>query len=136
MKTLFLLLISCFFLFSISLIAQSPTTWRGPDQSGIYNESNLPDKWPEAGPEMLWDFDGLGEGYSSPAFANNHIYISGMEGSTGYVYSISQEGQLIWKISVWKGILYKLSRKPCNSRCCWRSLIHIKWHGRPGLFER
>lgn len=97
MKILFLLLISHFFLFSISLFAQAPTTWRGPDQSGIYNESNLPDKWPEAGPEMLWDFDGLGEGYSSPAFANNHIYISGMEGSTGYVYSISQEGQLIWK---------------------------------------
>ncbi len=80
-----------------SVFSQEPTKWRGPNQSGIYNETNLLDKWPESGPEILWHYNELGEGYSSPAFANGRIYVSGMEGSTGYIYTITKDGSLMWK---------------------------------------
>ena len=91
--------ISFFIMIGCSLIAicQPATTWRGPNQSGVYEESGLLDQWPSSGPEILWSFDKLGIGYSSPAIVNGTIYVSGMEGSTGYIYALSSAGQLNWK---------------------------------------
>jgi outer membrane protein assembly factor BamB len=82
--------------------SQPSTTWRGPGQSGVYSDKNLLESWPAPGPEILWTFDGLGEGYSSPAFAHGKIYLSGMEGSTGFIYCLSTEGKLLWKASYGK----------------------------------
>ncbi|MCG8306543.1 MAG: PQQ-like beta-propeller repeat protein [Cytophagales bacterium] len=97
MKTYFFI-IAIFFFSGLNIVfAQTATTWRGPNQSGVYEEYGLLDKWPSSGPEILWSFDGLGDGYSSPAFANNLIYLSGMEGSTGYIYALSESGKLQWK---------------------------------------
>lgn len=77
--------------------AQDITRWRGDDQSGYYPDKGLLKVWPAGGPEILWHFDGLGEGYSSPAFAHDRIYLSGMEGETGYIYALDNSGSLIWK---------------------------------------
>ena len=95
MKTVF----SLAFLLIIlqSGLSQTPTKWRGPNQNGVYDETGLLDKWPSSGPEVLWSFDDLGIGFSSPSFANNTIYISGMEGSIGYIYALNENGQLKWK---------------------------------------
>ncbi len=96
MKFRFLILLFLFFT-SASVFSQEPTKWRGPQRNGIYDEVNLLQSWPKNGPEVLWDFDGLGVGYSSPAFANNKIYVSGMEGTMGYIYALTEDGKLIWK---------------------------------------
>ena len=95
MKAFFLSIIA--YSLSFSVFCQMPTTWRGPNQSGVYEEQDLLNRWPTSGPEIDWNFDGLGVGYSSPTFANNAIYVSGMEGSTGYIYVLSMSGQLKWK---------------------------------------
>lgn len=77
--------------------AQEPTRWRGPEANGNYRETGLLKSWPQNGPQILWTYDTLGEGFNSPSFANNMIYIGGMEGTTGYVYALSEDGKLIWK---------------------------------------
>ena len=41
--------------------------WRGPERTGIYEETDLLDEWPENGPELLWQLEGLGGGYSTPS---------------------------------------------------------------------
>jgi outer membrane protein assembly factor BamB len=46
---------------------------------------------------MLWHFDELGKGHSSPVFANNRIYITGMLDKTGYVFVLSMDGKLLSK---------------------------------------
>ena len=84
--------------FASTLFAQTPTVWRG-DGSGIYNETGLLKQWPEGGPEILWTFEGLGKGHSSPVFANGKIYISGTVGEEGFVFVLSEEGKLLWKVS-------------------------------------
>jgi len=93
-----------FSIFVISLLlipnvteAQTPTRWRGAQQNGYYPDKNLSKEWPSNGPRVLWHFDELGEGFSSPAFANNKIYVSGMEGTTGIIYALDQAGSLVWK---------------------------------------
>jgi outer membrane protein assembly factor BamB len=92
--------ISLFILFAFSgltLFSQTTTKWRGPNGNGVYDESGLLKQWPASGPEIIWHFDGLGEGHSSPAFANDMIYLSGMEETTGYIYALSTFGGLKWK---------------------------------------
>ena len=81
--------------------SQEPTRWRGGD-NGTYHESGLMKKWPANGPEILWSFGELGEGHSSPVFANNQIYISTMIDGDGYIYVLSQDGKLKWKIKYGK----------------------------------
>ena len=96
-KRAFIIGVSLIFISTI-LTAQTPTKWRGENSNGIYNETGLLKEWPATGPEMLWHFDGLGEGHSSPTFANDLIYVSTMIDSTGYIYALSQGGKLKWKV--------------------------------------
>ena len=79
--------------------AQEVTKWRGPSGDGIYPDKDLLDTWPANGPEVLWNYDEIGEGYSSPSFANGKIYVSGMLSGEGYVFVLSQEGKLLDKFS-------------------------------------
>jgi len=97
MKRLLALLSLVLFLHPLLSFSQNPTKWRGPNQNGYYPETGLLQEWPANGPEVLWQYDKLGEGYSSPAFGNERIYVSGMESQTGYVYALEQNGKLIWK---------------------------------------
>ncbi len=73
---------------------QTAENWRGPDRSGIYRETGLLREWPAAGPEMVWAYEELGAGFTSPVFANGRIYITGMEGEEGYLYILSKNGNL------------------------------------------
>jgi len=75
------------------------TSWRGPNGNGVYNEQDLLDKWPSEGPEILWVFEGLGSGFSSPSFAHGKIYITGMIESQGYVFVMDYEGKVLWKVA-------------------------------------
>jgi len=73
------------------------TRWRGPEGNGIYPDKNLLKEWPAEGPQMLWHYDALGKGFSSPVFAGNRIYITGAESEQGFVYVLSLDGKLITK---------------------------------------
>jgi outer membrane protein assembly factor BamB len=54
-------------------------------------------EWPEAGPQLLWHFDGLGEGHTSVAVADDKIHITGMTDSTGILYVFDLQGKLLNK---------------------------------------
>ncbi len=73
--------------------AQEPTRWRGDGSLGIYSAPKLMDAWPEAGPAVLWSTDILGEGYSSPAFANGKIYVTGMVDGKGVLFVLDEKGK-------------------------------------------
>jgi outer membrane protein assembly factor BamB len=75
--------------------AQQRSAWRGPERDGIYPDTGLLRKWPEGGPEVLWTIGGLGQGYSSPSFANGKIYLTGMHGETGHVFVLGSDGERI-----------------------------------------
>ena len=81
-KTLIMALVSV----SIVSWAQEPTRWRGPEGTGFYPDKGLLKEWPEGGPQMVWHFDGIGQGFSSPVFANDRIYITGSLDNTGFLF--------------------------------------------------
>ena len=93
MRKVFLLLA---LLYGISPAAQN-IQWRGENRTGVYNEQGLLKSWPADGPKLLWHYDGLDEGHSSPAVSDNKIYITGLTNKKGYLYVFDREGKLLNK---------------------------------------
>ena len=72
--------------------------WRGIDRTGIFHETGLMTSWEENEPQLLWHFDGLGEGHSSPAISNGKIYVTGMIDGNGYLFVFDLNGNLLHKV--------------------------------------
>ena len=79
----------------IMVQAQKNSQWRGEKRDGVYNETGLLKVWPADGPQLLWKFEGLGEGHTSVAIANEKIYITGMHGDKLMLYVFDMNGMLI-----------------------------------------
>lgn len=47
--------------------------WRGPRGDGTWNAPQVPEKWPEGGPPVVWKAP-LGPGYSGISVANGRVY--------------------------------------------------------------
>ncbi|NOQ25606.1 MAG: PQQ-binding-like beta-propeller repeat protein [Bacteroidales bacterium] len=103
MKTnLFLLLL---FLSSISY-SQEIIDWRGPNRTGVYDETDLLDNWPKNGPELLWSLEDIYTGYSSVSVANNSIYLTGRNESTDVLIAVDINGKIKWQVPygrAWNG---------------------------------
>jgi outer membrane protein assembly factor BamB len=91
----FIIILSLFL--TLNLLAQDNIQWRGTDRTGIYEETGLLKSWPAEGPVMLWHYDGLGEGYSSVAIANNKIYATGLTDGKGRLFVFDMNGKLLNK---------------------------------------
>lgn len=72
--------------------------WRGPDRSGIYNETGLLKTWPAAGPEVIWEATGMGDGYSSPTVTNDAIYVTGRKESNDVLTALTPDGKKKWEV--------------------------------------
>jgi len=83
---------------TFGLSAQDIIQWRGTDRTGIYKETGLLKSWPANGPELLWHYDGLGNGYSSVSIYNNQLYVTGYTDGKGYLYVLDTQGKLLNKI--------------------------------------
>mgnify|MGYP004703203925 CR=1 FL=1 len=97
MAKLFLFGLGFFMILSCKIQIDESSQWRGPDRRGIFHETGLLHSWPENGPELLWSFEGLGAGHSSPGIGNNRIFINGMPDTTGVLYSFDMNGKLLWQ---------------------------------------
>ena len=71
--------------------------WRGPERTGIYNEKGLLTRWPDNGPNLLWELDGLGEGYSSVTVTDNTIYITGRKDDSDILTALTLDGKMKWE---------------------------------------
>jgi len=74
---------------------QKNAQWRGANRDGVYNETGLLKEWPADGPQLLWKFEGLGEGFTSVAIAGGKIYITGMHGDVLMLYVFDMTGKLL-----------------------------------------
>ncbi len=95
-----ILLLTAIIFTSLELtISQEPTKWRGPEANGIFPAKEEIKDWTAQGPIVLWSYDELGKGYSSPAIANGNIYLTGMEEKTGFIYVLSIDGKFQYKFA-------------------------------------
>ena len=87
---------------TMSIFAQQESQWRGPNRDGIYPETGLLKSWSAEGPEKLWVYEALYEGYSSAAVANGKIYVTGLSDSTGILSVLDLNGELLNKVKYGK----------------------------------
>jgi outer membrane protein assembly factor BamB len=83
--------------FCLNILAQDLVQWRGSDRNGIYNETGLLKEWPAEGPKLIWNFDGLGQGFTSVTAVNDKLYTTGIVNGKGMVFCLGTDGKLIWK---------------------------------------
>ena len=97
-----------------SAIGQTVYKWRGEDHSGIYKGKNLLTEWPEAGPALVWEYEGVGAGFGSPTITTDRLYIQGEIDSTGYLFAFDLKGKLLWK----KEYAPEWTKTFPGARCC------------------
>lgn len=108
MKSRLLITIAAFcFCFSAVPVAAVTSTsdwpqWRGPDRSGVSQESGLLRQWPKEGPKLLWQLHDIGDGYSTPAVVGKRIYLMSNRGlEDEFVQALStQDGKVFWTTRV------------------------------------
>jgi outer membrane protein assembly factor BamB len=91
MKKILVLFVNLAFISQLSF-SQSFNSWRGPNRDGHYPDVNLLKSWPANGPKMVWAYENLGLGFSSPVVVDDKIYVTGLEGENGFVYVLSDMG--------------------------------------------
>jgi len=99
MKSIFpkLLLSLLFCTTSVTIVYCQLYEWRGPDRTGIYNETGLLKKWPDGGPKLLWETAGMGDGYSSATVTNDAIYVTGRKEISDVLTALTLEGKKKWE---------------------------------------
>jgi len=88
----------------VALLAANWPQWRGPHRDGISQETGLLKQWPAEGPTLVWEVDGLGDGFSTPAIVDDRIYLINNEGlENEFVQALdAKNGQQIWSKSIGK----------------------------------
>ena len=72
--------------------------FRGPDRDGKFPETGLLKEWPEGGPELLLEYEGIGEGWSSVISDGKYIYASGMIDRMDNLTCIDFDGNKKWQV--------------------------------------
>ena len=84
--------------------AQGWPQWRGPNRDGVSQETGLLTSWPEEGPKLAWQVDGLGKGMASLAVANGRIFTLGQVGKDAKLIAVSEtDGKPLWSTDVGSG---------------------------------
>lgn len=98
----------------ILAVAAAPNwpQWRGPSRDGISKETGLLQDWPTEGPKMLWQKDGLGDGYSTPSIVGDRIFLINNKGNDDeFVQCLSvKDGSQLWQTHI--GKVGKPDQKP------------------------
>jgi outer membrane protein assembly factor BamB len=81
-----------------SFLAADWPQWRGPQRTGISQETGLLKEWPSEGPRLLWQLDDIGSGYSTPSIVGDRIYLISNTGlDNEFVQALDvADGKQIW----------------------------------------
>jgi len=74
--------------------------WRGLNHDGKSPDTGLLKEWPPEGPELLWQADGLGTGYSTVAVRGGFVYTTGDVDDKLILFAFDMNGKGKWKVPV------------------------------------
>ncbi len=137
--------------------------WRGPQRTGISEETGLLKAWPKEGPKLLWQVKNIDFGYSTPAIVGHRVYLLSNKGMTDeFAQALdAEDGRQIWathlgKVGPNQGMNYPGSRSTATvdgellyalgsngDLCCletatgkirWQKNLRSDFGGKPGLW--
>ncbi len=109
--------------------------FHGPGRTNISPETGLLEKWPKAGPTLVWKYSDCGRGYSGVSIADGMIFTAGDFDEEELLLALDLEGKLLWKTAngaSWRGASPGSRTTPTFSE---GRLYHMSPHGRLACFE-
>jgi len=71
--------------------------WQGPERNAMSRETGLLQVWPQEGPPLAWQTEGLGGGDSTPSVADGRIFGMSHRGNDEVVWALSEpDGAPLW----------------------------------------
>ena len=78
--------------------------WRGPDRTGVSQETGLAQEWPASGPPVVWSAPGLGAGYGAVAIKGTRIFVQGLRSNQSMLHSLNRaDGKYLWSKNLGRG---------------------------------
>jgi outer membrane protein assembly factor BamB len=78
--------------------------WRGPQLDAHCAETGLLQPWPDGGPRLLWQIEGLGTGYASVSVAGGKIFTMGRKDGVEHLIALqADDGSPLWSTPVGPG---------------------------------
>src|SRR6266566_8598818 len=79
--------------------------WRGPDRSGLSQESGLLKEWPSGGPPVVWSSTNLGGGYGSISTSGDRLFVQGLRNRQSIVSALNRsDGKGLWSKALGPGL--------------------------------
>ncbi|MFP4353769.1 MAG: PQQ-binding-like beta-propeller repeat protein [Phycisphaerae bacterium] len=78
--------------------AQPAGDLRGPGRNGTYPDARVPERFDADGPELLWQRDGIGQGWMGPTIAGDRIYTLGSKAGTVVLSCYSLQGERLYQV--------------------------------------
>ncbi len=73
--------------------------WRGPNRDGKSLETGLLKEWPADGPQVVWQSESAGVGYSTVAVKDGRVITQGDLDGVEHIIAFSEEdGSLLWAV--------------------------------------
>ena len=82
--------------------AENWQQWRGPNNDGISQETNVPIQWSQT-ENVKWRLPLPGEGASTPVVSGDRIFLTSADGSELVVMCVSTNGKELWKRTLAQG---------------------------------
>lgn len=72
--------------------------FRGPNRDAICTETKLLNKWPEAGPTLLWRSEQIGQGFYGISVVGSLLYTMGERNGAEWLIAVdcANQGRVIW----------------------------------------
>ena len=78
--------------------------WRGPNHDAHCQETGLLQQWPDGGPRLLWQVEGLGTGYASVSVAEGRIFTMGRKQGAEHLIALNAaDGSPLWSTPLGPG---------------------------------
>lgn len=75
--------------------------FRGPGRDNRSPDKGLLTAWPKAGPRLLWQSRGLGQGFSSVSVVGDKVFTMGDRGASSFVFALNRAtGKPLWSARV------------------------------------
>lgn len=79
--------------------------WRGPARDNVSKETGLLNRWPEGGPPLAWQVNGLGNCPGPVAVAEGRVFAVGQRGEQEYLTALAEStGRPLWSVPLGKTV--------------------------------
>ncbi len=80
--------------------------FHGPKRDNVSPETGLLTRWPEGGPDLLWQAEGIGHGFTTVSIADGLIYTAGNLDEETVITAVGLDGKIRWQVAngaAWTG---------------------------------